>query len=299
MRPAWQERPEAAGPIAVKMFARLALAVGHKMSRLFLLPVCLYFVLVRGEERRASRKFLSRVLGRKVTRWDIWRHFWCFSQVILDRAFFLSPEPSGITLEAHGLDVLCTALDENRGCLMLGSHLGSFEASRSVKEQRPDVPLRIVMDRKVNASTTGFLEQLNPELAAAVLDIDHEPGTILKLLDALRGGALVAILADRVRGSEDVIRADFLGEPAEFPVAPHLFAMLTQSPLILFWGLHVRSGHYRVIFERLETPSIAERGKRKEALAASVQAFARRLEHYARQTPYNWFNFYDYWRKKA
>ena len=296
MQPAWQQRPEAGNPIAMVLFARIALAVGHRLARLFLLPVCSYFFLSRKEERLASREFLGRVLKSDVKLRDVWRHFWTFSQVILDRAFILSNRTSGMKLETEGLEILHRALDEEGGCLMLGSHLGSFEASRAIKERRPEVALRIVMDRTVNAAATGFLEQLNPELAAGVLDISHEPGTVLKLLDTLRDGALVAILADRVRGAEDVISARFLGEQANFPAAPHLFAMLTQSPLILFWGLHQGPGRYRVIFERIDTPPLATRGQRQAALAASVQAFADRLAYYTRQTPYNWFNFYDFWR---
>ena len=297
MKPAWQHRPEAGNAKAMRLFARTALAVGPRLGRLILVPVSLYFFMVRAEERRASRAFLERVLQRRVTLRDIWRHFWTFSQVILDRAFILSDQTSGMTFETEGLNVLHDALDEDGGCLMMGSHLGSFEASRAIKERRPDVALRIVMDRTVNASATGFLEQLNPELAAGVLDISSEPGTVLKLLEALRSGALVAILADRPRGEEEVMEAEFLGEKACFPTAPHQFAMLTESPLILFWGLHLRAGHYRIIFERLETPAKARRGQREAELATSVQRYADRLAHYARQSPYNWFNFYDYWRK--
>ena len=30
-----------------------------------------------------------------------------------------------------------------------------------------------------------------------------------------------------------------------------------------------------------------------------VARFAARLEHYARAAPYNWFNFYDFWKTES
>jgi predicted LPLAT superfamily acyltransferase len=38
-----------------------------------------------------------------------------------------------------------------------------------------------------------------------------------------------------------------------------------------------------------------DRRARGAAVAAVVQRFADRLEHFARLAPYNWFNLYDFW----
>ncbi len=31
------------------------------------------------------------------------------------------------------------------------------------------------------------------------------------------------------------------------------------------------------------------------AIEETMHLYAQRLEHYCRQAPYNWFNFYDFW----
>ena len=36
-------------------------------------------------------------------------------------------------------------------------------------------------------------------------------------------------------------------------------------------------------------------GKREQQLQHWLTAYARRLEHYCCQAPYQWFNFYDFW----
>ena len=117
--------------------------------------------------------------------------------------------------------------------------------------------------------------------------------------EALREGALVALLADRPRPHEKTAPVEFLGETAYFPTAPFELALVTQAPLILFWGLHVGKGRYRIVFERLEPPARVPRGERTAAVQACVQRYADRLEVHARAAPYNWFNFYDFWAEAA
>ena len=41
-----------------------------------------------------------------------------------------------------------------------------------------------------------------------------------------------------------------------------------------------------------DTPS----REREAAVEAAVRLFARKLEEQCRQEPYNWFNFFDFWR---
>lgn len=291
----WKGRREIGSPWLMKAFARTCLAVGPRVARLMLGPVCAYFFLVKGEARRASRAFLGLALERPVTAGDVWRHFWTFSQVVLDRVFILGREGRGITLEKINPGALLDALDQGRGCLMLGSHLGSFEASRAIKRARPEVDLRLVMDRQHSPAATAFLEALNPDVAKQVLDIGARPGAGLSLLTALQNGALVALLADRPRGGEKTVTVTFMGKPARFPAAPFEVAMVTQAPVVLFWGLHAGNGHYRNVFESLAPPPRVPRAERDRVVRECAQRYAERLEHHARAAPYNWFNFYDFW----
>lgn len=291
----WTARPEAGSPVLMRLFARLCLLIGPHLARLLLGPVCLYFFLVKSDARAASRHFLARALERPPTMRDTWRHLWTFSQVLLDRVYLLGQDGRGITLDAAHPEALAEVVDQGQGCLLLGSHLGSFEASRAIKRARPNVVLRLVMDRQHSPAATAFLEALNPQLAAQVLDIGAQPGAGLAMLPALESGALVALLADRPRGGEKTVVAEFFGQAAHFPAAPHEIAMVTQAPVVMFWGLHRGPGHYQIIFERLPAPKRVPRAQRTQEIERSVQRYAARLEHHARQAPYNWFNFYDFW----
>jgi predicted LPLAT superfamily acyltransferase len=94
---------------------------------------------------------------------------------------------------------------------------------------------------------------------------------------------------------------DFLGKPAPFPTGPMRMAAALRRPVIFMAGLYRGGNRYEMFFEpladfsNLEGVSRAERAARVEA---AVRAFAARLEHYARTSPYDWFNFHDFWAVK-
>ncbi|KAA9131406.1 hypothetical protein F3N42_08785 [Marinihelvus fidelis] len=294
----WQSRPEVASAGLVTAFARVCLFCGPRLARLMLGPVCAWFWLARGEERALSRDYLRRVLGRE-PRWrDTWRHFWNFSSVTLDRLFILGADGRGIDVELSGTAALDEPLDAGQGCFLLGSHLGSFEASRVARHRRPQLPLRYVQDRRQNPAITALFESLNPSLAGEVLDLGGSPNVGLKLSETLRDGALVALLGDRVRGREASVPVQFLGGTAHLPTAPWQLAMVLGVPVVLFFGLRVGAGQYRVVFERFEVPSGVARAERAAALAECAQRYADRLAARATEAPYNWFNFFDYWAER-
>jgi len=40
------------------------------------------------------------------------------------------------------------------------------------------------------------------------------------------------------------------------------------------------------------------RAEQATALERMIERYAQRLESYARRDPWNWFNFYDFWRQE-
>jgi predicted LPLAT superfamily acyltransferase len=273
---------------------------GRAVSRVLLVPITAYFLLVRGPERRASRAFLQRVLGRPPTRLEVARHFHCFSATVLDRVFLLMGRLRRFDVRVNGLDDLHRQLDQGRGVLLFGSHHGSFESLRVLSLERPDVTLRVVMDRQQNPAVTQMLEALSPEIARTVIDARQDGVAItLAIGEATRDGALVGLLVDRARRGETVHPVPFLGAPAEFPDAPFLIAAALRVPVVLAFGLYRGGNRYELYFETFEIEHDVPRVQRRAALGRMQARYARRLEHYVRLAPYNWFNFYDFWSADA
>ncbi len=298
MSEAWRSQRERGSPLLVRLMLRIALGFGRGPARLLLYPITLYFLLTVTGARRASRAYLRRVLGREARLGEVFAHIHTFAAVILDRVFFLSGRTAVFDVRFHGLEQVKPLIDHGRGCLLLGSHLGSFDALRALAVAHGDVGLKVLMYPQHNAFITRLLEGLNPEIGQTVIPLGGLD-TLLRVQGELAAGTPVAMLGDRVAESRKVVACPFLGAPAPFPAGPMHLAATLQAPVVLFFALYRGGNRYDVHFELLGDPIAIDRCRRRESLAQWSCRYVERLEHYTRQAPYNWFNFYDFWGEEA
>ena len=296
MSATWKQRPEGGGLFALGLIRAIARHGGRALARLLLYPITVYFLLRRVPERKASRAWLGCVTGQPATLWQVARHIHTFAATILDRVFLLSGQLKRFDVRVQGLDSLHDALVDGQGMLLFGSHLGSFEVLRVLSRERPDVKVRVVLDIGHNPAMSQLLDALNPEIAATVIDAGQSGPTImLEIQKAIAEGAIVTLLVDRVQSGQAWLPVPFFGRDAPLPVAPWLIASVLGVQVMLAFGLYRGGKRYDLIFEPFEVGVRATRAERPARLRTLVGRYAARLEHHARQAPYNWFNFYDFW----
>ena len=292
----WSERPEGGGRFAMWLFRTVGLYCGRGVARAILYPVTLYFYLRRPFERRISYEFLERAFGRPASAWQVMRHLHRFASTILDRMFLLTDRFAQFDVRIHGLDEVTSRMRPDRGVLLLGAHVGSFEVLRVAAGERPDVRLRVVLDSQQTPALTELMNAINPRMATSIIDASR-PATevVLALGEAVREGALTTLLADRARPHESTMVVDFMGAPAAFPTAPFLIGSVLKAPIVLCFGMYRGGNRYDLYFELFADELALPRRARVEELRAVVQRYAVRLEHYVREDPYNWFNWHDFW----
>jgi predicted LPLAT superfamily acyltransferase len=290
----WVTLPERGTPGSLRAIAWVALRLGRAIARLLLYPTTLYFVIAAGAARRASYEFLKRARGRSVHWWHVLRHFHCFAATILDRLYLLRGEFERFCITIHGKDVLQRQMETGKGAILLGSHLGSFEALRALGVMAQSFPLKVLMDTAHNQNITRFFDTLNPTIAGTVIAPD-QPDTLIRVRDNLDAGCFIGTLGDRVFGADKTSRCQFLGAPATFPAGPVLLAAIMHCPVILFFGLYRGGNRYEIYFEHFADDISLDREHRAEKIQSWTQRYAARLEYYACLAPYNWFNFYPFW----
>jgi predicted LPLAT superfamily acyltransferase len=289
----WTQRRERGSAVLVQLMIWLTLGLGWRVGQTLLYPITGYFFLFSRGARNASGQFLARVLGRRATRREIFRHLFTFSCVLLDRLFLLSDRLRHFHIDMTGLETVTSALGQSRGCILLGSHLGSFEVLRACARHYP-VPVNILMYRANNGPYSRLIERLDPTLADAIIEIGT-PEAMLRVRESLDRGEMVGILADRAPAGQKMLEVPFLGEPAPLPTGPLSLCAALGAPVVLFYGICTGARRYEIHFELLADRVVLQRSRRTEDMADWVICYARRLESYCRIYPFNWFNFYDFW----
>jgi predicted LPLAT superfamily acyltransferase len=294
---AWLQQRERGSVAALRLLVGFAGLVGRPIARLVLMPVCAYFLVFSVKARGASRNYLSRALGRPAGAGEVFRHYFTFATVALDRVFLLKERYDLFDLRPHGEEVMEQLRAAGRGCLLLGAHLGSFEVLRALGTDR-QVRVALVMYED-NARMVGRVAKaINPALADNVIALGRFD-SMLKVQERLQHSQWVGLLGDRALDEEGQLRVPFLGGMAAFPTAPFRIALMLKRPVVLMLGLYRGGNRYDLYFEKLFDPDAIDRAQRQALVEQAVRTYAARLEHHCREAPYNWFNFYDFWNGPA
>lgn len=289
----WVTQRERGTVFAMKLISWIAFSFGRRVSRVLLYPICLYFMLFAPAGVRASRAYLARVFGRPARWHEVFKHHLCFASVLLDRAFVLGGRKQDFIVEGDAVDLACNMANNGRGCLVLGAHMGSFDVTRKLGDERLGVVVNMMMyeenAQKLNAVIASFGGR-NRMRVIPIGGVD----SLIRAKECLDQGEWVGILGDRVVANDRLIRVPFLGGEAAFPAGPFLVASALKVPVIVFTCLYLGGNRYKEHFELFaEEISINRRGEAD--LQKWVARYAERLEYYCRLAPYNWFNFYDFW----
>lgn len=303
MSNSWQQQREKGSPFFLAILCWIALHLGRKVIRAILALVVFYYFLFAAQARAASRQFLSRALPpepRSALRWGwlVYRHLLTFALVSIDRIFFLADKKNSFDVQLFGLEALQKF--NGQGCILLTSHLGSFDAMRVVAVRDLSLKLRILLDVQHNANASYLIQRLDPALAAGIIDA-RTPGAALALQmsEAIANVEHLGIMADRVHQGERVKAMDFLGSPALFPEGPWHLASLMQAPVLACFGIYRGGNRYDVHVELMAEHLGTNRRERPQAIAAAMQLYTERLAYYAQTFPFNWFNFYDFWQHES
>jgi predicted LPLAT superfamily acyltransferase len=119
---------------------------------------------------------------------------------------------------------------------------------------------------------------------------------MLRIAERLDRGAFVGILGDRTLGEEPVHEVTLLGERAYLPTGPMRAAAILRRPVIFMAGLYLGGNRYHVVFAPVADFSAVPAGAREAAVRSAVERYAALLDLWCRREPFNWFNFFDFWR---
>jgi predicted LPLAT superfamily acyltransferase len=294
---AWRGRPERGSRVAIALLIRIAQGAGRTFCRALLAPpISLYFLATAPQARAASREFLARALGRRASLREVFAHFFTFGTTLLDRLYLLTGRHDCLSIEVEEERHLLEALARGRGCLLFGSHLGSFELLGVVGSRHRNLPINVVMHVEPGSSIHGMLAAQGGGVPYRIIPLGS-PDAMMQVRERLERNEVVGLLVDRVYGTEATCEVPFLGRNARFTLAPYQLAGITGAPVVTAFGLFLGGNRYRVRFAPLAERIERDRRAPSDGLQPWVARYVEGLEANARRAPFNWFNFYDYWAR--
>ncbi len=283
----------------LRVMTWISLALGRGPSRIVLFAIAAYFLAFAPTARRMSRGYLERALEpgslAKVGWKSLFRHFLSFASVVHDRVYLINDRYDLFDIRVHNRALIDNLVAGGRGAFLIGAHLGSFEVLRAVGRRQPGLRIAMAMyeenARKINAALTA----INPNAQQGIIALGHID-SMIQVHQLLGQGTIVGMLGDRSLGNDDTREVDFLGSPAALPLGPFRMAAIMKCPVLFMTGLYRGGNRYDVHFETLADFSAVPPRARTAAVAAAMTRYAALLERYCRMAPYNWFNFFDFWR---
>ena len=119
------------------------------------------------------------------------------------------------------------------------------------------------------------------------------------MLQVLKNGELLCIMGDRNMGGDGgTVSVDFLGAPVKLPFSPYKLASATGAPVAVIFPYRNRSGEYALqVAKIIRLPE--NLGRSANAYIPYAMEFAAALEKFVSENPYQFFNFYDMWKKES
>ena len=248
-RRGWTQQKERSNPFTLRLICWIALHISRGFARFWLFPITLYFFITAPGSRFGSRQYLNRVLGRSASAWHIGRHMHCFAATILDRVYFLTDQHHRFDYQIEGSELIDELVNQQQGAILLGAHVGSFEALRCLAITQHKLPLKIMMHHQHNAMMMKVLDELNPEVANSVINLSESDVT-LKTKEAVDAGQLIGMLGDRAVEESHNVSCQFFGESVDIASGPLQLAIILQVPVVMFFGIYLGWNRYKIIFKK-------------------------------------------------
>jgi predicted LPLAT superfamily acyltransferase len=278
-------------------FIQLIRCFGVWPAYVWLVFVAGYFTLAHAGAYHASADYLEHVFGR-LAWWRrpllVYRHFLAHGISLVDRLAVLMGR-SRIECVFDGEEQFKPLVQQHRGIILVGAHIGGWELGGHFLG-RFDVPVNLVVIERELAGIQSLVNSAIGERRFRILVDDHNPLRSVPILAALRRGEIVALLGDRSFGGAEA-EVSFLGGDVGLPVGPYHLAAASGAPIFQVFVVRERLGRYRFFAFPPESVSREEIRSDRDAVRTRVERYALRLEGFVRQYPFQWANFFPYWKR--
>lgn len=303
----WQ-RDEVGGVWVFALMSVLFRVLPHFLLILIAYPVSLFYFLMGRKAREGLKSYHERIAALSGRRLSPYLHFLSFSITLVEKAesWLGKIDYSHLHFSNDDIDLFNDSLARGQGVIALVSHVGSSELLRALSAQLArervghPIPMTCIVEFEVTDRFNSMLGRLNRDSKLNLMSTRNmDMGSIEQLERTIRDGGIVIIAADRA--SERCVELDFLGRKAEFPYGAFYLSSLIAAPS--FFVTLVRRRDFGIrrcydVFVKRNSTRVEGDGRSARRLYAESTAanFVENLEENCLRHPYQWYNFFEFWR---
>ena len=175
-----------------------------------------------------------------------------------------------------------------KGCIVALPHAGNWDLAAAYFCSTGITLTAVVEKLKPEAIFKKFLDYRS---SIGIEPISHKEKTIPILLERLRSGKLVALVADRDM-SRSGVEVDFLGGVAKMPSGPAILAIESGAPLLTAYIRYLDKG-IEITFD--ETIKLPVSGTKEEQIKIVTQSIANNFAKRIKDSPVDWHMLQRIW----
>ena len=175
-----------------------------------------------------------------------------------------------------------------KGCIVALPHAGNWDHAAAYFCSTGITLTAVVEKLKPEAIFKKFLDYRS---SIGIEPISHKEKTIPILLERLRAGKLVALVADRDM-SRSGVEVDFLGGVAKMPSGPAILAIESGAPLLTAYIRYLDKG-IEITFD--ETIKLPVSGTKEEQIKIVTQSIANNFAKRIKDSPVDWHMLQRIW----
>lgn len=298
----WWKKQERGGAFFLRLSLFLAQILPEFALKLIVkIVVWFYYIFSKNERENIAefRRNLSDFAGSQTLKGtSVFSNFEAFGVAICDKFRVWKGKIKDSELEIIDLERIKSELiGAKKGQILLTAHLGNVEICKALGARVDGFRMVILAYDKNSREFNEVLKRIsqNDGSVRMMLVNELDVAAMLELKNIVESGEHIGIMGDRTPiGGDKAARVKFLGKEANFNYGPYLIAGILGVKISSLWCQKIE-GKFRI--ELVPLASTVKLGRDKAAAVREyLQIYVRELENRCKQTPVQWFNFFDFWR---
>ncbi len=278
-------------PLGIKLIIALYNLFGYSTAKVLIYAVALFYAIVSKKNRQDLNSYYQAV-GVSPGFISYFHHVYAFSLTIFDR-FIAKEGMQESTIKVERVNVEAFEALQKTGGMLMFSHHGNWAQSFKIF-QTYDIRLNIIGDEMIDENLQKLETASDENKRINIISLKNGMQAMLDIARALQNNEIVIIMVDRVKEPNKTVEVDFLGRATLFHSGGFEIAHMRKAPIVACDIVRAGDQQIKVQFSEIITSS---KDKKAEIIQDLAQQYAHFLEKVVREYPWQWFNFFDFWKR--